>query len=197
MKRNVLFVLAAVAVLAIGSAAIASNMGFKISIPLTAGTATNWVSIPYYNSYTNAASVFNDITGASQVSRWDNPTSSFQNWSGTRGTNFNVAAGEAYAVKVSTATNWIVVGSHNPSLALSLSAGTATNWVSVPYHTTATNAATLFNQITSASQVSRWDNPTSSFQNWSGTRGTNFNLTAGEGIAVKVSAISSWTPAHY
>jgi hypothetical protein len=197
MKRNVLLVLAAVAVLAIGSAAIASNMGFKISIPLTAGGANNWVAIPYYNSYANAAAVFNDVTGASQVSRWDNTAGAFQTWTGARGTNWNVTAGEAFLVKVSAATNWIVVGSHNPGLALTLAAAGANNWVALPYHTTATNAATIFNQVPSASQVSRWDNTAGGFQTWTGARGTNFNLTAGEGILVKVSANSTWTPAHY
>lgn len=193
MRTKVLLSAAAALMLIISLVAIGSNMGFKISIPLAAGGASNWVSIPYYNSYTNAASIYNDITGASQVSRWDN-TLGFQSWTG-RGTNFNTTAGEAYLVKVSAATNWIVVGSHNPSLALSLAAGGASNWVSVPYHTTATNAATLYNQITNASQVSRWDN-TLGFQSWTG-RGTNFNLTAGEGVLVKVSAGTSWTPAHY
>jgi hypothetical protein len=195
MKRNVLLVLAAVAVLAIGSAAIASNMGFKISIPLTAGYA-NYVSLPYYNSYTNAASIFNDITGASAVKRWDNPTFTLQQWSGTRGTNFNVTPGEAYIVTVSSTTNWIVVGSHNPSLAITLTSGYA-NYVSVPYHTTATTAATLFNQIAGASAVKRWDNPTFTLQQWSGTRGTNFNITAGEGYIITVGSTTSWTPAHY
>ena len=95
MRTKVLFVLAMVAMVVIGSAAIASNMGFKINIALSAGTANNWVSIPYYNSYTYANTIFSDITGAAQVSRWNNPTSGFQTWTG-RGTNFAITAGEAY-----------------------------------------------------------------------------------------------------
>lgn len=197
MRTKALFALAVVAVLLIGTAAIASNMGFKISIPLAAGTANNWVSIPYYNSYSNAGAMFADITNASQVSRWDNTGAAFQSWNGARGTNFTVTAGEAYLVKVSSATNWIVVGSHNPSLVISLTAGTANNWVAVPYHTTAANAGALFTQITNASQVSRWDNTGAAFQSWNGARGTNFTVTAGEGVLVKVSSASTWTPAHY
>lgn len=199
MKRNVLLLLAAVAVLAIGSAAIASNMGFKISIPLTAGGANNnWVSIPYYNSYTNAASVFNDITSCSSVARWDNGLATYQSWNGARGTNFNVTAGEGIDVKVSAGSNWIVVGSHNPGLGVAMTAGGSNNnWTSIPYHTTATNAATLFNQVTSCSSVARWDNGLATYQSWNGARGTNFNLTAGEAVDIKVSAGSSWTPAHY
>jgi hypothetical protein len=99
-------------------------------------------------------------------------------------------------VKVSTGVNWIVVGSHNPSLAISLTAGGASNWVSVPYHTTATNAATLFNDIANCTLVGRWNIPTRSYQNWVGA-GTNFNLTPGEAVLVKVNAGVSWTPSHY
>lgn len=195
MRTKVLFVLAMVAMVVIGSTAIASNMGFKINIALSAGTANNWVSLPYYNSYTFANTVYSDITGCTQVARWNNPTSAFQSWTG-RGTNFAITGGEAYLVKVSAVTNWIVVGSHNPSLAISLSSGTANNWVSIPYHTTAANAGALFTSITSCTQVARWNNPTSAFQSWTG-RGTNFTITAGEGVLVKVSAASNWTPAHY
>jgi hypothetical protein len=173
-------------------------MGFKISIPLTAGGASNWVSIPYYNSYTNAASIFNDISNCAQVSRWNIPTRSYQNWFGSAGTNFNVTPGEGMVVKVSTGVNWIVVGSHNPSLAISLTAGGASNWVAVPYHTTATNAATLFNDIANCAQVSRWNIPTRAYQNWFGSAGTNFNLTAGEAVVVKVNTAGvTWTPSHY
>jgi len=194
MRTKVLLSVAAALMLIISLVAVGSNMGFKISIPLAAGGANNWVSIPFYNSYTNASGIFTDVTNCSQVSRWDN-TIGFQTWTG-RGTNFNTTAGEAYLVKVSVANNWIVVGSHNPGLAVSLSAGGDSNWVSVPYHTTATNASTLFTQISNASQVSRWDNPTGLMQTWTG-RGTNFNLAAGEGVLVKVSVANSWTPAHY
>jgi hypothetical protein len=99
-------------------------------------------------------------------------------------------------VKVSTGVNWIVVGSHNPSLAISLTAGGASNWVSVPYHTTATNAATLFNSIANCTQVGRWNIPTRTYQSWVGA-GTNFNLTAGEAVVVKVNTGVTWTPSHY
>jgi hypothetical protein len=197
MRTKVLLVTAAVLMLIVSLVAIGSNMGFKISIPLTITPANNWVSIPYYNNYTTASSIFADITGATQVSRWDNATSAFQSWTGTRGTNFAVTTAEAYLIKVSAAGNWIVVGSHNPGYAVPLTITPANNWISVPYHTTATTAGGLFAQLPSATQVSRWDNATSAFQSWTGTRGTNFTITAGEGLLVKVSAGGNWTPAHY
>ncbi len=195
MKTKLALVLAAVLMLLISTAAIGSNMGFKISIPLTAGW-NNYVSLPYYNSYTNAASIFSDITGCTLVSRWDNPTGLIQSWDGSRGINFAVTPGEAYIINVSATTNWIVVGSHNPSLALTLT-GNWNNYISIPYHTTATNASTLFSQIPNSTLVSRWDNSTGLIQSWDGSRGINFTLTPGEGLIVNVSATGTWTPAHY
>jgi hypothetical protein len=193
MKRNVLLVLAAVAVLTIGSAAIASNMGFKISIPLTAGYQ-NFVSLPYYNSYTNDNSMYSDIPACTSVNRYLNGTG-WQNYTGGRTSLFNITAGEAYTVTVSASGNWIVVGSHNPSLALTLTAGYQ-NFVSVPYHTTATNDNALYSQITGCTSVNRYLNGTG-WQNYTGGRTSLFNITAGEGYTVTVSGTTSWTPAHY
>jgi hypothetical protein len=34
-------------------------------------------------------------------------------------------------------------------------------------------------------------------QNWFGSAGTNFNLTAGEAVLVKVNTGVTWTPSHY
>lgn len=196
MRTKVLLTIAAALMLIISLVAIGSNMAFKISIPLTAGYS-NFVSLPYYNSYTNASLMFNDITSASAVSRYDNPTTSWQDWSGTRGTNFTVNEGEAYVVQVSASSNWIVVGSHDPGKAITLTTGYS-NMIAPPYHTTKTNASLLFNEIPNASDLSRYDNPTTSWQDWSGTRGTNFAITAGEGLVAQVSVTSStWTPAHY
>lgn len=193
MRTKVVLALAAGLMLIISTAAIGSNVGFKIAIPLKAGW-NNYVSLPFYNSYTNAASILADITGATKVSRWDNASNSFQSWTGL-GTNFSVTPGEAYIVTVSANTTWVVVGSHNPSLALSMTAG-YNNYVSVPYHTTATNASTLLSQIPNGTKVSRWDNASNSFQSWTGL-GTNFTLTPGEGVIVTVSGSAGWTPAHY
>ncbi len=198
MRTKVLLGAAVALMLVVSVATIGSNMGFKISIPLAAGGYLNWIALPYYDSYSNAAAIFSDIPSCTQVSRWDNPSGSYQTWNGVKGTNFTPVAGEAYLVKVSVAGNWVVVGSHNPGFALSLSGNGALNWISVPYHTVDTNAAALFSEISSCTQVSRWDNTSGSYQTWNGVKGTNFTLTPGEGVLVKVSATTvPWTPAHY
>jgi hypothetical protein len=208
MKRNVLLVLAAVAVLAIGSAAIASNMGFKISIPLTAGQA-KFVSLPFYNSYTDAASLRNDIiaSGGTSVSVYDYTGTAWQRYSGggTGQVNFTITTGttgKGYeVVSAAAVSNWIVVGSHNPSLAISLTGGQA-KYVSVPYHTTDTTAATLRNEIIAAggTSVSVYDYTGTAWQRYSGggTGQVNFNLTAGKAIeVVSAASVANWVPAHY
>jgi len=197
MRTKVVLSIATMLMLVIGVAAIASNMGFKIDISLKAGGASNWVSLPYHNQYTDAASIFTDVGVATQVSRWDNTTNTFQTYGARGGIDFSIDPGQAYLVKVSVNKDWIVVGSHNPSLALSLQAGGASNWISVPYHTTAADAADLFSQIPNVSQLSRWDNTTNTFQTYGARGGINFPITKGEGVLVKVTSAASWTPAHY
>ena len=193
MRTKVLLATAAVLMLIVSVVAIGSNMGFKISIPLTAGYS-NYVSIPYYNSYTTDNTMYSDITGCNGVNRWNNATGAFQSYTGGR-TVFNITAGEAYIVTVSSTTNWIVVGSHNPGLALTLTAGYS-NYVSVPYHTTDTTDNQLYSEITGCNGVNRWNNATGAFQSYTGGR-TVFNITAGEGYIITVSGTTAWTPAHY
>jgi hypothetical protein len=203
MKRNVLLVLAAVAVLAIGSAAIASNMGFKISIPLTAGT-NSYVSIPYYNSYTDAASLRNDInaaiSGTATVYAYNGTLWQRYAGGGFGQVNFTITPGQGYGVLPAASGNWIVVGSHNPSLALSFTAGT-NSYVSVPYHTTATTAQLLRNEIDAAigSTVTLYNYNGTLWQRYAGGGfgQVNFNLTAGSAVGVLPAGSGSWTPAHY
>ena len=205
MRTRALLGAAVVLMLIVSVATIGSNMGFKISIPLVYDgntLTTNWVSLPYYNSYTDAASIKADI-GANfgSVTRWNNTTHAYQTYNGVIG-NFTLVKGEMLAIKVKTATvNWIVVGSHDPGFSLSLvyDGNTLTsNWVSVPYHTTATDAAGIKSQIgTNFGSITRWNNTTHAYQTYNGIVG-NFSLTPGEGYIIKVkTATTQWTPAHY
>lgn len=193
MKRKILLGLVVTGLLSVGVTAIASNMGFKLVRQMTAGW-TNFIALPYYNSYANAAQLFADIPSALTVSRWNNATGLFENYTG-RGTNFTVTKGEAYIAFVSANSNWVIVGSHDDVYNLPVTAG-YTNFISVPYHTTATNASTLFSQVPNCLTLSRWNNATGLFENWTG-RGTNFALTPGEGLIAFVSANGNWGPAHY
>jgi hypothetical protein len=203
MKRNVLLLLAAVAVLAIGSAAIASNMGFKISIPLTSGV-NSCVSIPYYNSYTDAASLRNDInaaiSGTAQVYAYNGTIWQRYAGGGIGQVDFTITPGLGYMVLPAASGNWIVVGSHNPALALSFTSG-VNNLVSVPYHTTATTAQLLRNEIDAAigSTAQLYNYNGTIWQRYAGggIGQVNFNITAGTAILVLPAGSGSWTPAHY
>src|SRR5262249_5947652 len=114
-----------------------------------------------------------------------------------------LTAGQAILVKVTTDnTNWIIVGSHNDTATVTLlktGGTTATNWTAVPYHTTATNAQGICAQIPNATQISRYDETTDTFVTWvCGNVGTPFNLTAGEGVLIKVTTDGTvWTPLHF
>lgn len=219
MRTKVLLVVAALLMAIVSTVAIGSNMGFKISIPLTAPSGvhsgSNWIALPFYSSYTDANSVFVDVPGCTQISRYVPGSDGFEDYLGfddpPLSVNFAIGSsdGFAYLVKVSSDTVWVVVGSHNPTLGLNLSAPSGshsgTNWVAVPYHSTASDAATLFSQVPDCTQVSRYMASSDSFEDYLGfddpPLSTNFALTPGTPYLVKVSTDhtggSAWTPAHY
>jgi hypothetical protein len=193
-------------ILLIAGSLLASNMGFKLSYGLTntGSYQLNWVSLPYYwGTSATASTVCSDIGGnAFSITYWDRPTEGNISWlcSGV-GTDFTIAPGEAIAVKVSSPTTWTIVGSHNPTqiLALANTGSYQLNWVSVPYHTLRTNASGICTDVGSnAFSITYWDRTTEGNISWlcSGV-GTDFTLTPGEGIAVKVSSPTNWTPSHY
>jgi len=203
MRTKALVVLAVVAMLVIGTAAIASNMGFKISIPLTSGT-NSYVSIPFYNSYTDAASLRNDINaaigGTAQVFNYNGTLWQRYAGGGVGQVNFAITAGQGYGVLPAATGNWIVVGSHNPSLALSFTSG-VNSYVSVPYHTTATTAQLLRNEIDAATgtTVQLFNFNGTLWQRYAGggVGQVNFNLAAGSAVGVLPAGTGTWTPAHY
>jgi len=203
MRTKVILAVAAVLMLIVGIAAIGSNMGFKISIPLTNGTSS-YVSIPFYNSYTDAAGLRNDINASisstAQVFNYNG--SVWQRWAGggIGQVNFAIASGAGYGVLPAASGNWIVVGSHNPSLAVSFTNGTNA-YVSVPYHTTCTDAALLRNEINGsiASTVQVFNYNGSVWQRWAGggIGQVNFAITAGSAVGVLPAGTGTWTPSHY
>ncbi|MGC8762219.1 MAG: hypothetical protein ACP5VN_01075 [Acidobacteriota bacterium] len=203
MRTRVLLALTALLMAIIGTAAIGSNMGFKISIPLTAGT-TKFVSIPYNNSYTNADSLRSDINasigGTCTVYNYNG--SIWQRWAGggLGQVNFTIEPGKGYRVLPAASGTWVVVGSHDPNLAISFQAG-VTNFVSVPYHTTATNADTLRNEINTATgtTVTLYFYNGTIWQRWAGggLGQVNFTIVPGNAIRVLPAGTGTWTPSHF
>lgn len=221
MKKSHFLVAAAVTLLVaalVSGSLVASNMGFKLNYPLQGAGAgsldgTNSIALPFnaQSGITTAAALKSDIetsTGVSvvniqQLLKADN---SFQAYTGARGSvDFPLNAGEGYRVRMSADANYIVVGSHDPSLSVSLTGPGAgsldgTNEYAYPYHSTATTASELRNEIgagtvVNVQQLLKSDN---SFQAYTGARGSvDFPLVPGEAYRIRVNADVSFAPAHY
>jgi hypothetical protein len=242
MRTKILVLLTAAAMLLVGISVIGSNMGFKISIPVykyVAGSHTglNWVSLPYYVGYTTASTVWTDIAAIPNVSTVE--LSQYQEASGgpypintyaiydndTFTDDFTITSGgqlanaSAVLVKITTTSgtsvNWVVVGSHSPSMSVPLyayAAGSHTglNWKAIPYHTTGATASALWTEInavtpnTATVELSQYQEasggpfPINTYAIYDNDTFTdNFTVTPGSPVLIKVSATKTWTPAHY
>lgn len=224
MRTKVLIALAVIAMMLVGTAAIASNMGFKISIPLnaygTGHTGFNWVALPYYVSYTTAAAAHSDIMAISGMSyvllqQFQETDGSYLMYDGDIFTDdFTITSGgqlvdaKAILVQVDATGNWIVVGSHSPSMAVPIHAygtgHTGFNWVSIPYHRTAATASSLHTQLVAVTPntaymlLQQFQESTGSYLMYDGDIFTDdFNVTAGLPVLIQTDTTKSWTPAHY
>ncbi|MEN6633541.1 MAG: hypothetical protein ABFD84_14005 [Candidatus Polarisedimenticolia bacterium] len=186
--------------------ATASNMGFKFvpQIPGTAGANAYNLSLPWNNNYTDAASLLNDIPGATKVSQFTSNAGLVSWVQNAGGTLFTVRKGEAYIVYGSgSGQTPVIVGSHDPSYTYTFTAGQAFN-ASAPYHQTLTSARDLFLSIEtkcagSMSKVSKFT-PASGLVSWLGdaSGGTNFNLDLGSGVVIFTKATcSGYVWPHY
>src|SRR5207247_2028452 len=206
LSRPLLVVLVASAlILALGGLAVASNMGFKLNKPIvftgTGQIGSNWTSLPFNNPYWTCQGLCTQlglITLKATVQVLDQNLGSFtQATCGApactaltlipgKGINIRQPAGGPASV--------IIVGSHNPTLSLTIpKAGTGqigNLWYSLPYHTTAVTAQDLCNQIgmpstgTARGIITRVNAPTGQFVQ--GTCGaasaTSLNLVLGEQV---------------
>ncbi|HNQ79001.1 MAG TPA: hypothetical protein PKJ37_10955 [Acidobacteriota bacterium] len=207
MKTRIILAVAVVLILAIALTSGASNMGFKLSQTLSA-TVAKYVALPFYNSYSTQTAAFlrNDIIAAGgtgvNVYNWNGTAWQRYAGGGVGQVNFALAAGDGYQV-VSTAdvSNWVIVGSHNPSTTITMSA-TVAKYVAVPYHSTSTSAALLRNEIIAAGgtgvNVYNWNGTAWQRYAGGGVGQVNFALTPGLAYqCVSTAAVGSWTPAHY
>jgi hypothetical protein len=221
MKKRT-FVVAVIGALALVLATgglVASNMGFKLNYQLLAtgaGSATgdNVVSLPYnrQSGLNNALDLMNDIGFANvgSVARYLEASNTFETYTGRKGSpgaNFALASGDAVFVNMNASVDYIIVGSHDPSLAISLDAtgvGSATgdNFFSFPYHSTASTALDLMNDIGFASvgSVARYLEASNTLETYTGRKGSpggNFSLVPGEGYFVNMNSTVSYVPSHY
>ncbi|ANM28915.1 hypothetical protein ABI59_03780 [Acidobacteria bacterium Mor1] len=197
-------------------------MGFKLNYNLaatgdavpggTSAAGNNSLALPYNRQagIDTAQDLIDDVTasggGVFDVSQFVESTDSFNTYSGAKSqTNFNLVAGEAVFIRMSTGVDYIVVGSHDPGLTVPLEAtgaGSAAgnNFFSVPYHTTAADAQDLINSIGAGSvfDVSQFLEATDSFDTFSGAKSqTPFTLVPGEGVFVRMSSTVNHVPSHF
>mgnify|MGYP003574354675 FL=1 len=224
MRKKTLIVGVLGLALLAGGVLVASNMGFKLSYLLDApgnngsATGTTTIALPYYQQTNlhNAEDLINDINAVAgspvvaSVARFVKSTDGLEAYTGFSGVNFLLVQGEGYFVTVSQTVNYIVVGSHNPSLVINLegpggarASASGTNLWSYPYHSTKGFAEDLIAEIDGAAgssvvdSVARFVRTNDGLEAYTGFSGVNFPLQAGEAYFITVSSDVSFLPAHY
>ncbi len=169
-SRLTVAVLAAAAVILIaGGVATASNMGFKLNKALifqgVAGSQVgkNWTSLPFNSPYPNVAALCSQTGLAAPPSPLPARVTILNDSGPLIGTFSSALCGSSGASSIlllpgrgaqiqqpagtGNLTSIIIVGSHNPTLALTVlkaASGQQGNfWFSIPYHTTATTVRDL------------------------------------------------------
>jgi hypothetical protein len=228
-----MFIGALVAALAVVLAGglIASNMGFKLNYTLIAAgqavpeggnsvNGTNDMALPDFpqSGMVTANDLRLDIGAPASggISKLLRATNSFQTYTGKgTGINFNLTPGDGYTVRVTGAANvnYIVVGSHNPSLSHTLIAAgqpvpeggnsvNGTNKYNYPYHSVSATANDLRLEIGAPASggISKLLRASNTFQTYTGKgTGLNFNLVPGASYTVRITGASnvSFVPNHY
>jgi hypothetical protein len=203
------------AVVLVAGGLMASNMGFKLNYPLKAGdlgvtskSGTQTIALPYNRQVgiDTARDLFEDMAASGvvvqNIQRFDGATDATQLYFGGQ-PDFNLVAGEGYFVKVGNNKDYIVVGSHDPSLSLTLLPGSdpgsksGTQMYGHPYHAVSSKASELFAELFPEIQnIQRFDRKTDATALYFGGQ-PDFNLVPGEGYLVKVGSSKTFTPEHY
>jgi hypothetical protein len=211
---------AAAAMVVLAGGLMASNMGFKLNYQLVgqavgvSATGSQTIALPFNPQVgmTVAQHLMSDMAlapGTPQNLQKFLPTSdSFQLYTfGDHGgpNDFTLNPGEGYFVKVGADFNYIIVGSHDPSAVVTLNpsgvggSATGSNLIAPPYHTTATNALELFQELGSAQNLQRFLPLTDSFELYDFSNFNNFAIQPGVAYFAKVGGGGpvGWQPSHY
>ena len=205
--------------LLVSSLSVASVMVFRIKVGLlasdggvTSASGSNVLALPYRprTGLTKASLLMNDIGFANVafVSRFLEATDSFVTYTGRKGsaTDFDLLPGEAYFVKMTTTTHYIIGGAHDPTTQVSLdgpgaSSASGTNLYAPPYGTIPRTAKQLMDDIGFANviNVQCFLRATDSFQVYTGRKGSapDFPLEVGVGYFVKMNTTVNYIPSHY
>lgn len=207
MKTKIIIGIVAILIFAIGLATMSSNMGFKLSQSLAANVS-KYVALPFYNSLATQTAQYlrMDVinAGGAGVQVYNYNGSVWQRYAGggIGQYNFAITPGIGYQV-VSTGdvSNWVIVGSHNPTTTLSLAANVS-KYIAVPYHTTSATAQYLRMEVIAAggAGVQVYNYNGSVWQRYAGGGIGQYNFNVVPGTAYQVVStgdVASWTPAHY
>ena len=209
-RSMTVMVLVLAAAVVITGGLMASNMGFKLNRALLAGTdpgsnsGTQMLALPYNRQVgiDTAEDLFKNISGVQIISRYLTQTDAYQPYTFGQ-PNFGLAAGQGLLVKMGQNTNYIVVGSHDPSAVIQLESGGAasnsgTNLYAPPYHATAATAKDLFLEIGPANVqlISKYLTATDALQPYTFGQ-ANFNINPGEAYLIKMGATVAYSPSHY
>jgi len=209
----------ALAVVVMAGGLLASNMGFKLNYTLNAAlagtskTGTNTLALPdlRQTGLNTAKNLMDDITllNVTNIQKFIKSTDGLAQYTGRKGSaaDFGLVAGEALFVRMATATNYIVVGSDDPTLAYTLNAAlagtskTGTNFYAYNYHQTAATAKGLMDDIglANVTNVQKFIKSTDGLAQYTGRKGSaaDFNLVPGEGYFVRMATTVNYTPSHY
>jgi hypothetical protein len=213
-KRTFLVVAIGMSVLLIAGGLFASNMGFKLNYPLDpvgvngSASGTNTLALPFnqQTSLALASDLNTDIGAGSVISIAKFLRTSDGLFAYPADGDFALVAGEGYRVQVSGSVDYIVVGSHNPSLSVSFdkvgtnASASGTNDFSWPYHGTSTTAADLKTEVelaVSGSVISIAKFLRTSDGLFAYPADGDFGLVPGTSYRIQVSSDVSFIPSHY
>jgi hypothetical protein len=214
-KRRVtaLVVIATAAAIAAGGL-MASNMGFKLNFPLqetqagVSKTGRNTIGLPYNRQVgiDTASQLLGDVVAGGisgiQLEQFNKQFDTNEPYPGPAG-DFGLVASEAYLLRVTNSGDYIIVGSHDPGLSVTLLATapgvskTGRTRYAHPYHGVASTASELLAELgPSAIQVEDFNIQFDTNEPYPGPAG-DFGLVPGKGYLVRVVGDLTFTPAHY
>jgi len=207
MKTKVIIGIVAILIFAIGLATMSSNMGFKLSRAVTANVS-DFIALPYYNSLSTQTAQYLRLDAIAsggagvQVYNWNGTVWQRYAGGGAGQVNFPITPGLGYQVKSTVdMSNWVIVGSHNPSTTIPVTANVSA-FIAVPYHTTCGTAQYLRLELMAQGgtgvQVYSWNGTVWQRYAGGGAGQVNFNIVPGSAYQAKSTAdIAAYLPSHY
>ncbi len=213
IKRCLTLIAVGVFVLGFGATLVARNMGFRLTVALdgpgTNLSGTNLISLPYRQrtDLVSAADLLADIgSTAVSIQMFVNSNDGIMTYDGFSGTAFALTPGEAYLVQVSSDTAYVVVGTHDLALSITLdgpgASQSGTNSYAMPFHGVPATADDLLNEINAAAGanvvagISRFVGTCDALFTYS-SAGPAFSLESGKGYFIHVTSDVTFVPAHY